>query len=132
MATMMQFDLVSPERMLASFEASEIEIPGAEGDFTAMPDHAALVTSMRPGVLKAKGASGVEEFVVTGGFVEVSATGASVLAEVAVARSDMSRDTLDAMIAEAENAASTANAETKDAADKRLADTKALGEALGL
>ena len=132
MATMMQFDLVSPERMLASFEASEIEIPGAEGDFTAMPDHAALVTSRRPGVLKAKGASGVEEFVVTGGFVEVSATGASVLAEVAVARSDMSRDTLDTMIAEAENAASTANAETKDAADKRLADTKALGEALGL
>ena len=42
MADMMQFDLVSPERMLASFEASEIEVPGAEGDFTAMADHQSL------------------------------------------------------------------------------------------
>ena len=31
----MQFDLVSPERKLASMDVSEVEIPGAEGDFFA-------------------------------------------------------------------------------------------------
>lgn len=132
MAEMMQFDLVSPERMLASFEASEIEIPGAEGDFTAMADHAALVTTMRPGVLKAKGASQTSEYVVTGGFVEVSATATSVLAENAVPRADMDRAALDDMIADAEKTAAEAAVEAKDAADKRLADTRALGDLLGL
>ena len=132
MADMMQFDLVSPERMLASFEASEVEIPGAEGDFTAMPDHAALVTTMRPGVLKAKGAGQTSEYVVTGGFVEVSGTGVSVLAEHAVPRDEISRDALEAMIAEAESAAAEVTPGLKDAADKRIADTRGLLEQLGL
>ena len=128
----MQFDLVSPERMLASFEASEVEVPGAEGDFTAMADHQSMVTTMRPGVLKAKGASETSEFIVTGGFVEVTAGAISILAENAVPRSDMTREALDAVIAEFEAAASEATGTMKDAADKRLADTRALAEQLGL
>ena len=48
---MMQFDLVSPERKLASFEASEVLIPGAEGDMTAMPDHMPVITTLRPGIV---------------------------------------------------------------------------------
>ena len=43
MATM-QFELVSPERKLASVAASEVQLPGAEGDFTAMPDHSPTST----------------------------------------------------------------------------------------
>ncbi len=128
----MQFDLVSPERMLASFEASEVEVPGAEGDFTAMADHQSMVTTMRPGVLKAKGAGETSEFIVTGGFVEVTAGAISILAENAVPRSDMTREALDAVIAEFEAAASEASGTLKDAADKRLADTRALAEQLGL
>ena len=52
MADTLQFDLVSPERSLASLEASEVQIPGAEGDFTALPDHAPVITTLRPGVLR--------------------------------------------------------------------------------
>jgi len=132
MAGTLQFDLVSPERMLASFEATEVEIPGAEGDFTAMADHAAVVTTMRPGILKASGTSEKQEFVVSGGFVEVTSTGASVLAEVALPRSDVTRAALDDMIASAQAAADKASPEKQDAADKRLADTIGLGDTLGL
>ena len=106
MADMMQFELVSPERMLASLQVIEVEIPGAEGDFTAMADHAALVTTMRPGILKAKSATETTEYVVTGGFVEVSGTTTSVLAENAVPRSEMTRDAANAILAEAEAASS--------------------------
>ena len=35
MANTLQFDLVSPERRLASFAATEVQIPGADGDLTA-------------------------------------------------------------------------------------------------
>ena len=132
MADMMQFELVSPERMLASLQVIEVEIPGAEGDFTAMSDHAALVTTMRPGILKAKSATETTEYVVTGGFVEVSGTTTSVLAENAVPRSEMTRDAANAILAEAEAALAGLTGAGRDAADKRLADTKALVEALGL
>ena len=127
MATI-QFDLVSPERKLASLEASEIEIPGAEGDFTAMADHAPLLTTLRPGVLKVKAGSDVTEYVVTGGFVEVSGTTASVLAEQALPKSEVTRDVVDALIADATTALENLTGAEKDAADKRLADTKALLE----
>ena len=40
MADTMNFDLVSPERSLASFSAHEVQIPGSEGDMTAMLNHA--------------------------------------------------------------------------------------------
>ena len=51
MADTVQFDLVSPERLLSSVAAKEVQIPGAEGDMTALPDHAPLITTLRPGVL---------------------------------------------------------------------------------
>jgi F0F1-type ATP synthase epsilon subunit len=49
MAEMMQFDLVSPERKLASAQVRSVQIPGAEGDLTAMPQHAPTITTLRPG-----------------------------------------------------------------------------------
>ena len=81
MAKEIQFDLVSPERRLASFEASEVLVPGSEGDMTAMPDHMPLITTLRPGIVRAKGSGGDQEFVVSGGFAEITATSLSILAE---------------------------------------------------
>lgn len=104
MAKMMQFELVSPERKLASVEASEVQIPGAEGDFTAMPDHTPVLTTLRPGYLKVVTASGSEDYFVTGGFAEVSAESTSVLAERAFARADMTEELKQELIAEAQKA----------------------------
>mgnify|MGYP000266999353 CR=1 FL=1 len=84
MAAMLQFDLVSPERKLASVSATEVQIPGADGDMTAMAGHAATIVTLRPGVLKAQAADGAKSFVVTGGFAEITAEGVSVLAERAL------------------------------------------------
>ena len=48
MANTMQFDLVSPEKRLASLEATQVQIPAAEGDMTAMPDHAPVIAEFGP------------------------------------------------------------------------------------
>ena len=125
----MQFDLVSPERSLASFAASEVGIPGADGDLTAMEGHAPTITSLRPGILRAVGANGVKSYVVTGGFAEISAKGVSILAERAVAVEDVTAAILDAFIADASEAAAVAS--DKDAADKAFADMVALRAAVG-
>ena len=120
MADTMQFDLVSPERMLVSGRASAVMIPGAEGDMVAMPDHAPIITTLRPGVLSVEMDGGTQEFVVTGGFAEVSAEGASVLAEEAMPKADVTAE----MIAERVEAAKAAG--DSDANTKRVADLEAL------
>jgi F-type H+-transporting ATPase subunit epsilon len=122
----MQFDLVSPERKLASMEATEVEIPGAEGDFTAMVDHSPVLTTLRPGVLRVKSGAEVTEYIVTSGFVEVSPTATSVLAEQAVPRAELSEDMVNGLIADAEDSAKHLKGSELDLANKRVADTKTL------
>ena len=123
MATI-QFDLVSPERSLASVAATEVQIPATDGDMAAMPGHAPVITTLRPGVLRAIGADGVKAYVVTGGFAEITATSISVLAEQAVPLDEMTPAIMNQMVADATLAAAV-NPD-KDAGDKVIADLLAL------
>ncbi|MFC3180937.1 F0F1 ATP synthase subunit epsilon [Cypionkella sinensis] len=129
MAGTLQFDLVSPERRLASVVASEVQIPGADGDLTAMEGHAPTITTLRPGVLKVVSTEGAKSYVVTGGFAEISATSVSVLAERAVPVEELNATLMDQLIADASEA--TAVAVDKDAADKAMADLVAMRAAAG-
>lgn len=128
----MQFDLVSPERRLASVEATEVQIPGADGDMTAMADHAPTITTLRPGVLKVVGAEGAAEYVVTGGFAEIGGGNTTVLAEQAWAKADVDQSVLDGLLEAAKAAHAAAPAESVDALAKQVADLAAVGAELGL
>lgn len=138
MAGTMQFDLVSPERLVASVEATEVQIPGVEGDMTAMADHAPLITTLRPGVVRVNGAQGSSEYVVTGGFAEINEAGVSILAERAIPRGDVTqehfKDMMDAAnknLARAQETFVNQPGLVDDAA-KLLADMVALGDQIGL
>ncbi|MEL7091094.1 MAG: F0F1 ATP synthase subunit epsilon [Pseudomonadota bacterium] len=130
----MQFDLVSPERSLASMDATAVQIPGADGDMTVMADHAPTITTLRPGILRVDAGGEPREFVVTGGFAEIGAAGVSVLAELAVARGDMTQDQMDAMVGDAQGAYDRAKESggLVDDAAKLLADMVAVGTEIGL
>ncbi len=93
-----------------------------------MPDHAPVLTTLRPGVLKVKAGSDVSEYVVTGGFVEVSGTATSVLAEQAMPKGEVTREIVEGLVAEAEEAAANLAGPELDLANKRVADTKGLLE----
>ena len=133
-----QFDLVSPERRLASVEATEVQIPGADGDMTAMADHAPTITTLRPGVLRVVHAGGTDEYVVSGGFAEITATSVSVLAEQALPRAEMTQEVYNEMLAEAKEAYNSAKDVFKnepgpvDDAEKLLSDMVAIGGHIGL
>jgi F-type H+-transporting ATPase subunit epsilon len=132
----MQFDLVSPERRLLSAHATSVRIPGADGDLTAMPNHAPLITTLRPGVLTVETEKGTEEFVVTGGFAEIGET-ISVLAERALPRSDVDQAAYEALVDEAHAVyqQTKANADEPglvDDAVKLLQDMVAVGSHIGL
>tara|TARA_R110000796_G_scaffold4244_17_gene16344 strand:+ start:2386 stop:2811 length:426 start_codon:yes stop_codon:yes gene_type:complete len=134
----MQFDLVSPERRLASMQVTVVQIPGADGDMAAMPDHAPTITTLRPGVLRVDGPEGTAEYVVTGGFAEISANGVSVLAERAVPKGDMTQEHLDEMMEEAKTTYQNAKdgfvnePGPVDEAAKLLSDMVAMGDEIGL
>ena len=84
MADALTFELVSPEKKLASAEAEAVTIPGMEGDLTAMVDHAPYLTTLRPGFIVVRNGTSEESYFVTGGFAEISENVVSVLAEEAV------------------------------------------------
>ncbi len=87
-----QFELVSPESLLASEEATMVVIPGEAGDFGVLADHAPLLSSIRPGVVAVHLPSGeVKKIFVAGGFADVNGKLCSVLAEEAINVNDLDR-----------------------------------------
>ena len=137
MADTIQFDLVSPERRLASLQVKSVLIPGTEGDMTAMPDHAPTITSLRPGILTVEGPEGTQEYIVSGGFAEIGDR-ISVLAEQAIPRGEMTQEHMDRMVEEAQTRYNQAKSNfvnepgPVDDAAKLLADMVAVGTHIGL
>lgn len=136
MADTMQFDLVSPERRLASVPATEVRVPGMDGDLTVMPGHAPVISTLRPGILRVLGPEGEMEFAVTGGFVEVTATACTVLAERALPAREVTQAAFDDMMSEfraRHTAARDANPPgPTDEIVKLMGDLVAVGTHIGL
>jgi F-type H+-transporting ATPase subunit epsilon len=118
----MKIDLVSPERRLASVDADGAQIPGVEGDLTALPGHAPFLITLRPGLVTILSSEGKREYFVTGGFAEISGEQASILAEEAVARADLTRDWIEAKIADAAAAVEAASDDSRTALSQRAND----------
>ena len=92
MADTVEFELVSPERLLLSRPVEMVVVPGAEGDFGVLPGHAPLISAVRPGVIEVYENDKVTDRIfVAGGFAEVTALRCTVLAEVAVPVGDIDR-----------------------------------------
>lgn len=128
------FELVSPERKLISEPAAMVVVPGTEGDFGVLPNHSALVSSIRPGVLSVFRRSRNDEPVrifVAGGFADVSATNLTVLAEEAVNVNDLNAADLEQTIRNLTEDLGMAGTEIeKVRINNRLALTKAKLEAV--
>jgi F-type H+-transporting ATPase subunit epsilon len=79
------FQLVAPERLLASAEVDMVVVPGSEGDFGVLPQHSLFMSVLRPGVIETyEGGQVSGRIFVGGGFAEVNARGCTVLAEEAL------------------------------------------------
>ncbi len=117
MAESFQFELVSPERLLVSEQVESVVIPGAEGEMTVMANHAPVMTTIKPGVVTLKTASGQEErYVVFGGFADILPGGCTLLAESAVSVKDIDRSDIARRIQEARE--DVADAKGDDARSK--------------
>lgn len=125
MADMLTFELVSPERLLASMEAESVTIPGMLGELTAMANHAPFLTTLRPGYVSVNGGSAGRYFV-TGGFAEISDNTVSVLAEEAIEADGVDDQFLSDRLAAAERAHEDAGDDRKQATRQTVMDYQAL------
>ena len=130
MANSMRFELVTPEKSLASVLAEAVDIPGAEGEMTAMPDHASVLTTLRPGFLKVRADGSKAEYMVTGGFVEITDSSVTVLAETVVPAEEATREQVARFAEAAETEVANSAGSDRDLAEKRLGEFRALQSAL--
>ena len=128
MAGSLKFELVTPERMALSQDATQVVVPGLEGDFTVLPGHAPVISALRPGVVDVTlpDASKARIFV-KGGFAEVNSQQLTVLAERALDVEAMDAGTIAAELAVAEADFAAAADDTA-----RLAAAAAVAQLRGL
>jgi F-type H+-transporting ATPase subunit epsilon len=99
----LNFELVAPERLLFSGAVAQVIVPGLEGEFTVLPLHAPVLSTLKPGVLTVTALNGESERIfVRGGFAEVNPAGLTVLAEEAIPLAELSPDRLDEQLRNAE------------------------------
>jgi F-type H+-transporting ATPase subunit epsilon len=103
MTDRVQFELVTPERLLISTEVEMVVVPGTEGNFGVLPGHAPLISTIRPGTIDIyENRVITQQFFVVGGLAEVIPERCTVLAEEAMAPSALNRAELDAELTEVE------------------------------
>jgi len=66
----MQLEMLTPEKKLFSGEAKSVQLPGIEGLFEILDQHAPLISALSKGSVKVQSAEGVKSFDISGGFVE--------------------------------------------------------------
>jgi F-type H+-transporting ATPase subunit epsilon len=98
------FQLVAPERLLASAAVDMVVAPGAEGDFGVLPGHSLFMSVLRPGVLETyEGGRVSRRIFVGGGFAEVNERGCTVLAEDAMPVEDLDLEQARRRLADAQD-----------------------------
>ena len=133
MADKLNFELVSPERMLADETCDMVVMPGEEGDLGILVEHAPIVTLLRPGVVALYQGDNVEKrFFVSGGFAEVNPKGCILLTEEGVALADVSRDEAERRLdtARRDLADLTEEGPVKERAEKAVRIAEALVDAV--
>ena len=102
MADGVKIEIVSPERLLLSEQASSVTIPGSEGYFTVLGEHAPVMTTLRPGFVTVVVNGQSTVFFVRTGFADVSPAGVTILAEAASSFAEFDRPAIETALAEAE------------------------------
>ena len=128
----LHFELVSPAKLLISGAVAQVTVPGADGFFTVLANHAPLVATLKPGVLEVRRDGGqAERIYVRGGFAEVNGQGLTVLAEEAVPVADLQPGQIAQAIQNAQEDLNDAQGDdAKRAAQETLDHLKGLQQAL--
>jgi F-type H+-transporting ATPase subunit epsilon len=78
----MFLEIITPEKKVYSGDVEAVKLPGADGSFGVLNNHAPIIASLKKGIVKVTDTSKkVENFEINGGVVEVLNNKITVLAE---------------------------------------------------
>jgi len=78
----MKLDIITPDKKLYSGEVKSVVLPGSEGSFGILNNHAAMISTLIKGRIKVTDANqSTQTFEINGGVVEVFHNTITVLAE---------------------------------------------------
>jgi F-type H+-transporting ATPase subunit epsilon len=129
----LNFELVSPEKLLSSGSVYMVVAPGSEGDFGVLEGHAPFMSTIRPGVISVYATEGAapERIFINGGFAEVNEKGLTILAEEATAVGDLSPETIAKKLADSrEDVKLAKNDAERHHAEEAVAQFEAMQAAL--
>ena len=105
-----EFELVSPEKLLLSRKVDMVVVPGAEGDMGVLPQHSPAITTVRPGTIVVyEGGAVTDRIFIAGGFAEVSDNRCTVLAEEAMPIEDIDKNAVEQALSTALDDVSSAS-----------------------
>ena len=91
-----KLEIISPERIIFSDEATMVTLPSYEGDMSILKNHISVITLLRPGIIKVqKNDKNFKEFFVQDGTVEYFNDSLVVLSTSAISVKDLSREFVD-------------------------------------
>jgi len=110
MADGVKIEIVSPERLVVSQQVASVTVPGSEGYFTVLGEHAPLMSVLKPGFITVTDMGNIAHvYYVRGGFADVAPTGLTILAEEARPVADFNRNEIEALIASGQTALEAAS-----------------------
>jgi F-type H+-transporting ATPase subunit epsilon len=96
MPARVEFELVTPERLLLSEMVEMVVVPGTEGNFGVLPGHAPLISTIRPGMIQIyEGQTVRRQIFIVSGIAEVTPERCTVLADEAVSLDTLNRDSIE-------------------------------------
>jgi F-type H+-transporting ATPase subunit epsilon len=92
----LKLSIVTADRtVLERDDVTRLVVPGAEGQLTLLPSHAALMTSLGMGEMIAYTPDGLEPIAIHGGFLQIANDEVKVLADAAEHADDINEDRAD-------------------------------------
>ena len=77
----MQVDILTPEKRIFSGQAESVSLPGTEGRFQVLNNHAPIISSLEKGMVKVVANAQETKWNITGGLVEVLKNKVTVLVQ---------------------------------------------------
>ena len=114
MAEKLKLEMVTPYKRVLSEEVDEVTAPGTVGEFGVLPDHTALLTTLKVGELTYKKDGETFHVAVNWGYVEVEDNVMTVLVETAEPADQIDVERAKAALSRAEEALKTLTSEDKE------------------
>lgn len=98
----LHLDIVTPEKKIFSDTVDNVYLPGADGEMGILPQHAGLVTALKPGELRYLHNGKVEKLAIGSGFAEITQTKVIVLTDMALGEAEIDEITAEEAIKRAQ------------------------------